>query len=86
MASLILSLAFVMGSQVGIIKDIKAPTAIVKPSQFEDAAKDVCGTSFEEVASKYPGIQASDRPYICMDLLYEYVLLVDGFGKDSCFL
>jgi apyrase len=67
---------------VGIIKDPKVATAIVKPSQFEDAAKEVCGTSFEEIAQKYPDIQASDRPYICMDLLYEYVLLVDGFGKD----
>ncbi|CAM6099657.1 unnamed protein product [Calypogeia fissa] len=77
---LVASFFFDKAAEVGIIKDSKAATAIVKPSQFEDAAKDVCGTSSEEVESKYPGIQASDRAYICMDLLYEYVLLVDGFG------
>lgn len=77
---LVASFFFDRAAEVGIIKDVKAPTAIVKPSQFEDVAAEVCGTSFEEMASKYPSVQASDRPYICMDLLYEYVLLVDGFG------
>jgi len=53
-------------SQVGIIND-DAPNGKSTPAAFADAALKVCSLSMEE--------------YLCMDLVYEYTLLVDGFGE-----
>jgi apyrase len=41
--------------------------------------------SFEEAKVAYPMFRASDAPYICMDLVYQYSLLVDGFGKQPTY-
>jgi apyrase len=36
--------------------------------------------SFEEAKTMYPTlIDYDDVPYVCMDLSYQYTLLVDGF-------
>lgn len=67
-------------SQVGII-DEDAPNGKSTAAVFADTALKVCSLSFEDVAAAYP--KAWDVEYLCMDLVYEYTLLVDGFGKLS---
>lgn len=67
-------------TQVGFI-DSKEPNALVTPSKFEEAAKTACNLSLEEANVTFPNVAEYDLPYICMDLVYEYTLLVDGFGK-----
>lgn len=39
-----------------------------------------CGTKIEEGKSKYPNVEDGNLPFLCMDLVYQYTLLVDGFG------
>lgn len=48
---------------------------------FEDAAKRACETKLENAKSAYENVEENNLPYLCMDLVYEYTLLVDGFGK-----
>ncbi|XP_057437663.1 apyrase 2-like [Lotus japonicus] len=60
--------------------DPNAPVAIVRPADFEDAAKQACQTKLGDAKSTYPHIEDGNLPYICMDLVYQYTLLVDGFG------
>jgi hypothetical protein len=53
---------------------------------FEDAAKKACQTELEDAKSSYPRVDDGNLPYICMDLVYQYTLLVVGFGRfwNSC--
>jgi apyrase len=48
---------------------------------FEDAAKKACQTELEDAKSSYPRVDDGNLPYICMDLVYQYTLLVVGFGR-----
>lgn len=48
---------------------------------FEDAAKRVCETKLEDAKSKFPRVEEANLPYLCMDLVYQFTLLIDGFGK-----
>lgn len=48
---------------------------------FEDAAKRACETKLEDAKSTYPHVEAANLPYLCMDLVYQFTLLIDGFGK-----
>nr|XP_010922866.1 probable apyrase 2 [Elaeis guineensis] len=68
-------------AQVGFI-DSEKPNALVTPSDFEEATKMACKLSLEEANVTYPNVAEEDLPYICMDLVYEYTLLVDGFGLE----
>lgn len=47
---------------------------------FENAAKVACNTELKDLKSIFPRVKDGDVPYICLDLVYEYTLLVDGFG------
>ncbi|XP_047160723.1 apyrase 2-like [Vigna umbellata] len=60
--------------------DPNSPVAIVRPADFEDAAKRACQTKLENAKSTYPNVEEGNLPYLCMDLVYQYTLLVDGFG------
>lgn len=48
---------------------------------FEVAAKRACETKLEDAKSKFPNVEEGNLPFICMDLVYQYTLLVEGFGK-----
>ncbi|XP_049363954.1 apyrase [Solanum verrucosum] len=69
-----------IGAQVGIV-DTKFPSALAKPIQYLNAAKVACQTNVADIKSIFPKTQDRNIPYLCMDLIYEYTLLVDGFGK-----
>ncbi|XP_037462366.1 probable apyrase 3 [Triticum dicoccoides] len=68
-------------SQVGLI-DSEASSAKTTPAAWRDAAEKICPLSFKEAKDAYPRVRAIDTPYICMDLIYQYSLLVDGFGLE----
>ena len=68
--------------EAGIVKDADAAEAEVKPSDFEDAAKKICSRSLAELAMEYPNVQEDTRKFLCMDLTYQYSLLVTGFQVD----
>jgi apyrase len=71
--------------QAGLI-DSKATSGKTTPAALKATAKKICPMSFEEAKAAYPRFRASDAPYICMDLIYQYSLLVDGFGKQISLL
>ncbi|KAA8516247.1 hypothetical protein F0562_016540 [Nyssa sinensis] len=58
------------------------PVAKVRPMDFEDAAKRACETRLEDAKSAYPRVEEDNLPYLCMDLVYQFTLLVDGFALD----
>ncbi|XP_027924911.1 apyrase 2-like isoform X2 [Vigna unguiculata] len=62
--------------------DPNSPVVKVRPVDFEAASKQACRTKIEDVKSFYPLVEEGNRPYLCMDLLYQYTLLVEGFGLD----
>ncbi|KOM55865.1 hypothetical protein LR48_Vigan10g175700, partial [Vigna angularis] len=64
--------------------DPNSPVVKVRPVDFEAASKQACRTKIEDVKSFYPLVEEGNRPYLCMDLLYQYTLLVDGFGQSFC--
>ncbi|XP_024027561.1 apyrase 2 [Morus notabilis] len=75
------SFFFDRAAEAGFVNP-KEPVAKVHPADFEDAAKRACQTTHNEAKSIYPRVEESNLPYLCMDLVYQYKLLVDGFGLD----
>lgn len=55
--------------------------AKVHPADFEEAAKRACATRLEDGRSTYPHVEPDNLPFLCMDLVYQFTLLVDGFGE-----
>ncbi|KAK9079181.1 hypothetical protein SSX86_000851 [Deinandra increscens subsp. villosa] len=73
------SFFFDRAAQAGFV-DVKKPVAKVSPRDFQVAAQSVCQTTtLEDAKSQYPDVDPADLPYLCMDLVYQYTLLVDGF-------
>ncbi|KAI4330605.1 hypothetical protein MLD38_028880 [Melastoma candidum] len=62
--------------------DRNEPVAKVSASDFEGAAKRACETKLQDAKSSYPNVEEANLPYLCMDLVYQYTLLVDGFAVD----
>lgn len=68
-----------MSPQAGFV-DHKVPVAKVKPAEFKVVAKRACKLNVEKAKATYPRVQDDNLPYLCMDLVYQFTLLVDGFG------
>ncbi|KAI5068044.1 hypothetical protein GOP47_0016389 [Adiantum capillus-veneris] len=68
--------------QAGIIKNPDAVEAKLKPADFGRAGRQVCAMSLEDIGKNYPSTDEHQRPYFCLDLVYQYTLLVDGFAID----
>ncbi|GAV86160.1 MIP domain-containing protein/GDA1_CD39 domain-containing protein [Cephalotus follicularis] len=75
------SFFFDRAAEAGFV-DPNEPVAKVRPADFEEAAKRACQTKLDEGKSKNPRVEESNLPYLCMDLVYQYTLLVDGFALD----
>ncbi|KAG6392202.1 hypothetical protein SASPL_146413 [Salvia splendens] len=67
--------------QSGIV-DAAANAARIRPISYREAAKRACRADVESMKAIFPAIEEGDLGYLCMDLVYEYSLLVDGFGLD----
>ncbi|URE23711.1 nucleoside-diphosphatase, partial [Musa troglodytarum] len=74
------SFFFDRAAEAGFV-DREKPVAVVKPAHFEKAAKHACQLSIEDAKAAYPHVQEDNLPYLCMDLVYQYTLLVDGFER-----
>uniref|UniRef100_A0ACD5WEW4 Uncharacterized protein n=1 Tax=Avena sativa TaxID=4498 RepID=A0ACD5WEW4_AVESA len=72
---------YYMALKMGFI-DSEATSGKTTPAAYRAAAEKICPLSFEEAKAAYPRGRAVDAPYMCMDLIYQYSLLVDGFGLD----
>ena len=66
-------------AQAGFVNP-NAATAEVKPSDFEENARRVCKLNVKDAQATYPDVSEENIPYLCIDLVYQYTLLVDGFG------
>ncbi|KAL6896852.1 hypothetical protein ACP4OV_007424 [Aristida adscensionis] len=75
------SFFFDRAAEAGFVNP-KAAVAKVKPAEFEQAAQRACKLSVKDAEAAYPGVQKDNVPFICLDLVYQYTLLVDGFGVD----
>ncbi|KAJ0978138.1 hypothetical protein J5N97_013612 [Dioscorea zingiberensis] len=75
------SFFFDRAAEAGFV-DPNAHYAKVRPAEFEDTAKRVCKMNVDEAKSTYDRVVEDNRPYLCMDLVYQFTLLVDGFGLD----
>lgn len=75
------SFFFDRAAEAGFV-DASKPVAKVRPADFEEAAKRACETRIEDGQSIYPNVDVSNLPFLCMDLVYQYTLLVDGFDLD----
>uniref|UniRef100_A0A0D9VTK8 apyrase n=1 Tax=Leersia perrieri TaxID=77586 RepID=A0A0D9VTK8_9ORYZ len=75
------SFFFDRAAEAGFVNP-NAATVKVKPSDFEEAARRVCKMNVKDAQATYPDVSEENIPYLCMDLVYQYTLLVDGFGVD----
>ncbi|XP_028778153.1 nucleoside-triphosphatase-like [Neltuma alba] len=64
------------------IADIKKPSDKVRIVDYKIAAELACKTALEEAKSTFPLMKDNGLQYACLDLVYQYTLLVDGFGLD----
>ncbi|PIN24283.1 Nucleoside phosphatase [Handroanthus impetiginosus] len=68
-------------AETGVVPP-NAPEATVRPIHYKNAAKVACTANVDNIKSTFPLIDKRDVPFLCMDLIYEYTLLVEGFGVD----
>ncbi|ESQ49678.1 hypothetical protein EUTSA_v10020649mg [Eutrema salsugineum] len=73
------SFFFDRAAEAGFV-DPTQPVAIVHPVDFEKAANQACNMKMGEGKTKFPRVEEDNLPYLCLDLVYQYTLLVDGFG------
>ncbi|XP_054801654.1 nucleoside-triphosphatase-like [Prosopis cineraria] len=54
----------------------------VRLIDYKITAELACKTTYDEANTTFPLIDEDVLAYTCMDLVYQYTLLVDGFGLD----
>lgn len=72
-------------TQAGFV-DSKQPVAKVKPADYQEEAQRACELSLEDAKNTYPHVEADNLPFLCLDLTYQYSLLVDGFSMLLTFI
>uniref|UniRef100_A0ACD5WR39 Uncharacterized protein n=1 Tax=Avena sativa TaxID=4498 RepID=A0ACD5WR39_AVESA len=72
---------YYMALRMGFI-DREATSGKTAPAAYRAAAEKICPLSFLEAKAAYPRVRTVDAAYMCMDLIYQYSLLVDGFGLE----
>ncbi|XP_045795543.1 nucleoside-triphosphatase isoform X1 [Trifolium pratense] len=73
---------YYLPEDAGLI-DANIPNFQIRPVDLEIEAKKACALNFEDAKSTYPLLEKRNIvSYVCMDFIYQYVLLVDGFGLD----
>uniref|UniRef100_A0A7N0RH47 Apyrase n=1 Tax=Kalanchoe fedtschenkoi TaxID=63787 RepID=A0A7N0RH47_KALFE len=75
------SFFFDRAAEAGFV-DSSKPTVEVKPHDFLEAARQACETKIEDAETAYPHVDKDNLPFLCMDLSYQYTLLINGFGLD----
>ncbi|KAG9128923.1 hypothetical protein Leryth_009660 [Lithospermum erythrorhizon] len=75
------SFFFDRAAEAGFVDPDQA-AAKVRPIDFETAARRACGSGLEDAKSIYRRVEPENLPFLCMDLVYQFTLLVDGFGLD----
>ncbi|KAG1338897.1 Apyrase 1 [Cocos nucifera] len=75
------SFFFDRAAEAGFI-DPTVPVVKVRASDFEEAAKRACKLNVDDAKSTYSRVSVENFPFLCMDLVYQYTLLVDGFALD----
>ncbi|KMZ73834.1 Ectonucleoside triphosphate diphosphohydrolase 5 [Zostera marina] len=75
------SFFFDRAAEAGFV-DPSTPVAKVKAKDFEDAARQACETNINDARNSYSRVDEGNLPYLCLDLVYQYTLLVDGFGLE----
>ena len=66
--------------QLGLI-DRNADAAVIRATDYANEADRACRTKMRDAKSKYR-LEDLNLPYICMDLVYLYTILVDGLGTS----
>ncbi|GKE32725.1 apyrase 2-like protein [Tanacetum coccineum] len=72
------SFFFDRAAEAGFV-DLKSHVAKVRPVNFQEAAKRACQTTLEDAKYVYPNVEEANLRYLCMDLVYQYTFLVNGF-------
>nr|BAK78980.1 apyrase [Mimosa pudica] len=62
--------------------DENAMIAKVRLIDYKITAELACKTTYEEAKTVFPNMDEDVLAYTCMDLVYQYTLLVDAFGLD----
>ncbi|EIE24311.1 apyrase [Coccomyxa subellipsoidea C-169] len=66
-------------TDAGIIGDKAAITWVLKPNDFSAAASKACSSSVSTLSQHFPNVEASQAPYLCLDLTFLHTLLTEGF-------
>ncbi|EYU37260.1 hypothetical protein ABFS82_02G094100 [Erythranthe guttata] len=69
-------------AETGLV-EADAPSGKIRPIYYKNAAKKACSATVDNIKSIFPLLDERDVPFLCSDLIYEYTMLVDGFGVNQ---
>lgn len=68
--------------EVGIVKDVDVVEVEVRLLEFEVVVKKICILSIVELGEVFLNVVVDIWKFLCMDLMYQYLLMVIGFQVD----